>query len=978
MNDRRIALTALFSLFLILILALLLENSIKINTNFPAGITINEFMISNKSTVTDEDGDYSDWIELFNSGPSPVNLKEFELSDNSQDPGKWKLPDYILNSGQYIVIFASGKDKQPADNGFFHTSFKLSSDDDAVLLSRNGNVIEEIKISKCDPDVSYGRDIKNNGQWSILKNPTPGYPNTDSGYDDFLSSRKLKDSLVIINEVMPSNRTTLRDEDWDYSDWIEIYNLGDRQIDLSGYGLSDDASDLHKWKFPKIILEPKNYLVIFASGKDKKEKSSNYYHTNFRLNPSSEKLIFSTPQGKIIDVINLSGLSPDISYGRNTENINRWIYFKRPTPGYENNGNGYNAFLGSMETDSSLIISEAAPYNQFLKDEDGEYSDWIEIHNKKDVPINLSEYRLTDNINYPEKWIFPSKTINPDQSLVVFLSGKNKNNASSKFLHTNFKLDRNSEAIFLTDKSGRLVDKLVLEGTPVYASCGKGPNYEGYYFFNNPTPRGKNVNGYEDIADAPVFSNPGGFYNDKVSLKLSSNLSRAIIRYTTDGSIPDINSPAYLAPISITKTTVIRARCFVNGFLPGPIVTNTFFINSDRNLTTVSISTDPSNLWDEDDGIYVKGKGASPNFPYLGANFWKDIEKPIHIELYEPDGSAGFSIDAGIKIYGSYSRAMDQKSFAVYAREKYGKDFIDYQIFKDKPINKFKSIVLRTSGQDANLSKIRDILMTGLAGDMGLDVQAYRQAVLYINGEYWGIYNIREKINEDFIASNHNISNPNNIDLLVANGKPLSGDANHYKALLDFVSNNDMAQKRNYEYVKTQMDVENYMDYIIAEMYFANTDTGNIKFWREKIPDGKWRWIVYDTDWGFFNVKHNSIAFNLDPEGTGVNKYFSTLLIRKLLENPEFKKVFLQRFGRHMNTTFKPERVIAKIDELSKNIEDEMPKQIKRWGSSMVRWRSQINFLKSFAKERPSYIYKYVQEYFHLSEQDMAGLGFYK
>jgi hypothetical protein len=384
----------------------------------------------------------------------------------------------------------------------------------------------------------------------------------------------------------------------------------------------------------------------------------------------------------------------------------------------------------------------------------------------------------------------------------------------------------------------------------------------------------------------------------------------------------------------------------------------------------VSILMDPKDLWDPRDGMYVMGYNAQSEFPHVGANFWKDMEKAIHMQVFEPRGKLGISLDGGIQIGGQYSRAMPQKTFNVFARKRYGSDVMEYPFFPGKTLSTQKAITLRTSGQDAAMSKIRDAMMTRLIADTGLDYQAYRPCVVFLNGEYWGLYNIRERINKFFIAYNHGVD-PEKVDLLQGNTMVREGNADHYVAMRSFVASNDMSRMDNYEHVKTLMDVENFMDYWIAEIYFANTDSANIRFWRERTEGARWRWIVYDTDWGFFDVDHNSLAYVTNPEGTGIGKHLSTVLLVNLLKNDEFREEFIRRLAYHLNVTFAPERVVGIIDEMAAAIEPEMPAHRQRWGGTMSGWRNHIQRLRTFAEKRPAIVTGHIQRKFNLTHQEM-------
>lgn len=782
-------------------------------------------------------------------------------------------------------------------------------------------------------------------------------------------------SSIIISELMTSNKTTIADEDGKYWDWIEISNMGTDAIELQGWGLSDDLSEPFKWTFPQLTIDPGQYIIIFASGKGLNSPSNTFLHTNFRLSASGEMVVLSNKEGQPVCQIKTPELNTDTSYGIDMSNNENWLFFPLPTPGRSNDTQGFQSPVDkSVAENSNVYISEYMALNKSaVIDEDGDFSDWIEITNPTGSTLNLNGYGLSDDNDKPFKWIFPDVSIEPGQYLLIFASGKDRTNADGKFLHTNFSLSPSDDSLQICSPSGRVLSSIKIIDAGPDISCGSiKENIHDLFMFKNPSPGMPNdVSSAYKLAPEPELSILGGFFDGSFYLSMSSDDS-SIIRYTLDGSEPTLDSAVYSSPILIEKTTVVRARAFKENMDPSKIVTNTYFINKKHTLPVVSLSTNPDNLWDIDTGIYAAGRNASPEFPHVGANYWMDWEKPVHFELYEPDGFKGLGFDGGIKIFGSFSRAMDQKSFSIYTRDEYGSDRINYGFFEDKPdILSFKSILLRTSGQDAIYTKIRDAMMHRLVKDTEVDMQAYMPAVLYINGEYWGIYNIREKISRFYLASNHGVD-PDNVDILEANGRVKYGSNSDYKELVSYVKSHDMRLTENYEYVKTLMDIENFIDYQIAEIYFANTDTGNIKFWRDRAPGGKWRWILYDTDWGFFDANHNTLWYVTNPEGTGTGKMFSTALMYNLLKNDSFKDEFIRRFAYHLNNTFSSDRVISIIDEMAKKIEPEIPDQVARWGGSVQRWHNEVQKLRDFAKQRPSILLKFIIQQFNLSDEEIS------
>lgn len=466
------------------------------------------------------------------------------------------------------------------------------------------------------------------------------------------------------------------------------------------------------------------------------------------------------------------------------------------------------------------------------------------------------------------------------------------------------------------------------------------------------------------------FSIEGGFYEAPVELKLFA--PEAKIYYTLDGSKPTSRSTVYRRPISINSTTIVRAVA-KSGSQRSAYLGHTYFIDEPpSNFPTVSIGISPYLLFDPQRGLFMQGSNAVDTlWKKPGANFWSKKEVACNIEIFETDGQCVYRNLSGFRLFGGMSRLFPQKSMAIVARNRYGQNRIRHKVFGKGEEDKFKFLVLRNSGSDFGKSHFRDGLMTSLVDHWDLEKQAYRPSHVYINGTYWGIYNIREKINRYFVAS-HSEVDKDSLDLIEHQMSLKRGSRLHYLKMLDFLENHDLSDPVNYTYIQTQMDVQNFMDYQIAQIYFDNRDAGgNIRFWRPQTDDGRWRWILYDTDWGFglhndLAYKYNSLAFHTKPDGPNwPNPPWSTFILRKLLENPSFRAAFVNRFADHLNTSFHPFTVEEKIEELYQQLLPEIPRHIDRWNLSYNRWETQVQKMHKFGRERGNYVRMHLMEYFN-------------
>ncbi len=533
----------------------------------------------------------------------------------------------------------------------------------------------------------------------------------------------------------------------------------------------------------------------------------------------------------------------------------------------------------------------------------------------------------------------------------------------------------------------------------------------------------------------PTFSNAGGYYEGPFELTLEAEGDDTKIYYTLDGSEPTMDDVVYEVPITIKsrtgkpavlaynqemspsweppvgevfKATVVRARVFDEGGKnSSPTATHTFILDETKRYTlpVVSLSTNPDYFFDYDYGIYVMGRAYDELYdPDPDLNPWEraanyklygeEWQRPIHIEFFDANGNLGFSQDAGVRIQGTATRERAQKSLRIYAGDSDRlNETINYELFPGltNPItgnlvNSFKTIVLRNGGSDWESTLFRDPLMQSLVSHTLINTQAQRPVVVFLNGEYWGIYNLRERADEYYLASYYDL---NIKDIVVMEGNGVLnagevGDAQHYFDMLAFIKGNDITDAENYAYVQTQMDVENYIDYQIAEIYFNNTNWphANIKFWRNKIDgydpdapygqDGRWRWIIYDTDFGFgadggkAAVEHNNLLNAIQP----VPNEWAGELLSSLLKNPEFREAFINRFADHLNTSFVPSRVIDRIDQMQATREAEIEEMIRRWRGSnatVEQWQNAVELLRYFGENRPGYVRQHIIDYFGLS-----------
>lgn len=640
--------------------------------------------------------------------------------------------------------------------------------------------------------------------------------------------------------------------------------------------------------------------------------------------------------------------------------------------------NDHNAFwtnpsLASFSITDLRVNEFLAINNSIIADEFGDYDDWIEIYNAGSTPVYLAGIYISDDFTEPDKWQIPftdsaSTIIPPDSFIVLWADGEPEQGV----LHLDFKLSGDGEQIVIyTPDLTTLIDSITFAEQCPDVSCGRQPDGAGgWLFFPEPTQGSSNItSGATGVCPEPIVSIPPGFYSDSVVVGLSVGATGFEIRYTLNGLEPTATSALYSSPIHISETTPLRAKTFRDGYIPSQIQTFTYIIDEIFILPTMSLVTSPDNLWGTY-GIYD--------------HRFEDWEKPIHIEYFEDDSTLGFTLDGGVKIHAPDARP--QQSLRLYARSEYGDNEIEYRLFEDKEIDTFKRLVLRNGGNDGmqlGLTQIRDAFLsivfrqTNPANSMS----SYKPVHVFLNGEYWGIYNLRERQDRFYIASNFDYDD--DMDFLERDAHEpdtrhaIEGDWEAFDSLHDFIDTMDMSIDTNYAYVKTRMDVENFAEYWIFEVFAGNRDwlSNNVRFWRPRTSDGVWRWILWDVEYGlgcfYPDYDHgfpdwDCLGWSTRPGGGWSGTGDNTVIIRNLLENDEFKYYFIIRFADLLNTNLRPSYTVPVIDSLQNDLLADVYWQIDRWGSSLALWIQKVQELRNYVTDRPFYLRQHIITKFEL------------
>jgi len=603
---------------------------------------------------------------------------------------------------------------------------------------------------------------------------------------------------------------------------------------------------------------------------------------------------------------------------------------------------------------SGVHINEIVASNGDIKvDPDFyQFSDYIELKNYSDTSINIGGYTLSTK---KHTWRVPSNTIIPAHSYLLIWADEEDKKANA--LHSNFKISSKKGTITLKDSSENTIDKIVYEKVPSNVAIKNVNNTTAYTL---PTPGKDNTKLLSKFvkSEKPNFSISSGFYDNAQSLVLSGD-ANAKIYYTLDGSRPTNRSTLYTSAINIPKTTVVKAISYESGKEASDVVTNTYIIDFDTDLPVVSLTMDEKYLYDDYIGIYTDGKNgiSKPSCHVTNdpKNYLQNWERPVYLEYYDENGLYTFSTGLEISISGQCSRYNPKKSLSFETKKKYGSKTIEYQLYKNKNLTDIKDFKLRTGEEGFGL---RDLVAAALVedGDLNVDYQAYQAVQMFINGEYWGVYNMREKKGTDYLKSNYPDIDEDNIDI-IGNGIK-SGDNVEYNALHNYIKRHDLSIDSNYQEILTMIDEDNFIDYMILMIYSGNRDwiDNNFRLWRERKEDAKWRWMLDDVDYGFILP---------DRENTDLATMEGTLtsdLFRKLLKNSNFKSKYKRRFYEYLNGLFTTENMLSIIDKLSQERSKYMDLEKNKWGISKARFDYDVRRLENFARKRVAVIKEYLDD----------------
>jgi hypothetical protein len=603
-----------------------------------------------------------------------------------------------------------------------------------------------------------------------------------------------------------------------------------------------------------------------------------------------------------------------------------------------------------------------------LRDEDGETSDWIELINLDTEAVQLEGWGLGEAVDESPSWRFPSLSLEPGALRLVFASGKDRADADGTELHTDFAIDAFDARVALVAPDRCVVDALSagrLYGDISYGRPAETSDRLGYFL--EPTPGLPNsTEARPGFAPTPRLSPQPGVHAAPLEATITLDAAEGVLRYTLDGSSPSEESPIYAGALTLDASAslvVLRARAWVDGLWPSRVATSTW--SSDPallsdDLLVVSLVVDPFDLWDEATGIYAFGPADyETSYPYFGANFWEDWERPLHVEVFEPDGDLVIEQDAGVKIHGGYTRAFDQKSFRLIARAAHGPETFEYPFFPTEARWSFENVILEGAGDWCPVhveNAFVDAVFRDAEGRRlrSLDTQAWEPAVVYLNGAFWGLYAFREKLDEHWIAAQRGVG-PEDLDRMElgwthdANWDLDQGTWDAFYAMNVFVDRFDLSDEAAWALFLDLADVENLATTVLAEGWWGNSDWwwNNLRLWRDRADPGPFRWMVFDLGHGWTDVNYNHIATSVGWSGDG-------LPIANALQNEAFRVLLANQAAELLATSLTAEATRARLDEMLARIEPVIPEQYATWcGLAPRHWGLLADNARAWTERRP-------------------------
>lgn len=729
-----------------------------------------------------------------------------------------------------------------------------------------------------------------------------------------------------INEVMSSNKATIADEAGLFPDWVELYNYGTEPVSLSGLRLRVNGGE--PWPLPARTLADGEYLLIFCDG-----SASGEMHSSFTLPKEGAALRLETAEGALVEQFDLPACTGDRSMLRDEDG--RVQFCDYPTPGYDNSMAGYEKLQAARRCDSPLQINEVMVYNKWLLNRGGSYYDWVELKNVSGGELSLGDYYLSDSGSDRAKYRLPNATLAPGDTALIYCSG----GKATGDWDAPFALSAERDQLYLSRADGTLCDYTTLFGIPIGGSYGRMDAENGFFLFESPTPGAENAAGVRRRAETPVLLGRDGVFDGVESVVVTLS-APGEIRYTTDGSRPNLDSEPYTGPLSLSQTTVLRAVCFEPGTLVSKPLELSYIINEGHTLPVVSLMAAPGDLFGGG-GLY-----SNPNL---------DIEREGCVKFFE--NGQGFTMECGVKLHGATSKlAQEKKSFKLCFRSRYEGE-LHYDLFENGVCD-FSSILLRAAQESTYSTLMRDNIVHQLAirSFPALPAQDYKYAALYINGRYWGVYNIREAHSDEHYAYHYGYD-PDT----VTQWKEVWDKTGPMGDICRFALNNNMANDDNYNQVAEHLNIDSVIGWIVLQAWCSNHDCNppNARFYYST-EDEKMSYALVDLDLGMFEYDLLDVPLKGSIVDGSRYSYAFNALARKLMENKQFQRRAAELLSEALHGPMADENVLAMINAMADELRPEIARDRQRWakggeGDTVEFWEhgfQMVDYLRDYVTRK--------------------------
>lgn len=881
-----------------------------------AQLEITEVASQNLTLRLDENGQAHDYVVITNMGEEAAHIGGYSLTNGEYDA--YVFDNTALGPDESVIVYCTGQ--MPG------APFMLSAKGETLFLyDAQGICLQELSVPPMAFDQRYSGGSIQNGV---------------TGPKNALHISE----LLAVNTLLPVNGET--------PDFIEMYNPGKTAINLMGYGLSDNPDKPFKWRFPDTVLPAGGYLAVYLTDAD----------VGFGLDSDGECALLTDPSGKVLDYVSFGPRQNNVSL---VYESGQWQETWTPTPGKENTVTGKAAYEQSVfeENPSGLYINEVVASNGTF-DANGNSYDYVELYNASKKSIRLSDYFLSDGALNTKKWAFPKgAAISAGGYAVVYMAGRELKSSRSNTYYATFKIEKNNGTLLLC--SGKeTVDHVSLGRQLGNIAYGRVPGQGTFTFLERQTPKAKNPEEGFPVQTGDVSISPaGGLFNAPFAVTLGAEPD-AVIRYTLDGSTPSEQSPVYDRPLRVNANTVLRARAFAVGKLSSRVSSATYLFGVHVSVPVVSLITDEKYLTDNNTGLLVRGNGSTPNY-------YQDWEYPMHVQYFD-HGQMLINQLASFRTTGALGLTRPQKTISLFARGSLGEDQFYFNPFPKRDYDSYSALTLRSGGTESRGTRFKDELLTSLAQGLNVLYQDAVPVVVYINGQYWGHFNLRERINQDSIAQWEGVTDKEIIDgisILRSRGSVVQGSREEMNELIRFCVNKDLNVPENLQYVQDTLDVMSYFDHAILEIIAGNTDMHNVRYY--KVPGGKWKLALFDMDGCMDNLGRHPLDLYLRKANEEMDRFYHEPFAA-LMRVPDMRELFLRRFGEILYEKFLYRDLEAKIDAWAAVIGPLMPEHEKRWpDTSVSRWQMYVDLLKQNARERPDKMVEHITSAFRLTKDEV-------